>query len=502
MDIRSEPVLETVSKSVESRKKDCWGCRSLPSTGTRFVLRALLFSWALHPAFAKIHPVPLEKNTDSATCLQCHEEKSKGKFVHTAVQTGCLSCHEVRVNRDVTRVTLTTAVPYKLCLGCHADKDATQIKGHVHPPSARDCLTCHDPHSSDNKFQLLKATSGDKNENLCLSCHNQGVDVPEKGSHHAALDMGCDTCHTVHKTGVDLTEENKFHLTKSAPALCLDCHDPKDESLQKAHHNQPFAGANCLQCHDPHQSPQPKLMAKFLHPPFADKNCEICHAPAQDGKVVLTEKDAKSLCVTCHDEQAKQIDSAKVSHPGAMGDCTDCHSPHASAQPGLPKTDPVSICLGCHSEIAEQGQKAYLHQPAFRQGCYICHDAHGNDNLHLLRAANPNPLCLECHGPDAKAQKVEGQHLVTIFGGKVELPENYFAKVPTLPIKYGLGHPVARHPVVDQMDSAHPDKVLVTLNCATCHQPHASSKPNLLVKDQEANTAFCASCHKNVGSQP
>ena len=453
------------------------------------------------PAFAKVHPVPLEKNVDSATCLQCHEEKSKGKSVHSAIQIGCLSCHEVRVNKDVTRVKLITAVPYKLCFNCHADKDATQVKGHIHQPAVRDCLSCHDPHTSDNKNQLLKATSGDKKENLCLSCHTQGTNVPQKGSRHAALDMGCDTCHTTHKTGADLTTENKFHLTKSTPTLCLDCHDAKDASLQKAHHNQPFAAGDCLQCHDPHQSAAPKLMAKFQHAPFQGNNCESCHAPAQDGKVVLVEKDAKSLCITCHDDQAKHIESAKVQHPGALGDCTDCHNPHASSQPGLPKTDAVNMCLGCHSEVADMGKKAHLHQPVFNQSCAICHDPHGNDNLHLLRASNPNPLCLECHGPDAKPQKVEGEHLVTIFDGKVKLPEDYFAKVPVLPIKYGLGHPVEHHPVVDQMDPANPEKVAVTLNCATCHQPHASAKPNLLVKDQEANTAFCSSCHKNLGVQ-
>src|SRR5215471_16056159 len=132
--------------------------------------KTLIFSAAIclfvlgvgRSSFAKIHPVPLEKNVDSATCLQCHEEKSKGKSVHTAIQTGCLSCHEVRVNKDVTRVKLITAAPYKLCLTCHTDKDVSQIKGHVHQPAIRDCLTCHDPHASENKNQLLKATSGDK----------------------------------------------------------------------------------------------------------------------------------------------------------------------------------------------------------------------------------------------------------------------------------------------------------------------------------------------------
>ncbi len=446
-----------------------------------------------------MHPVPLDKNTDPAKCLECHAEKNQGKAVHSAMATGCMSCHEIRVSKDVTRVKLVSAVPFKVCLSCHTDKDATQIKGHVHQPAARDCLTCHDPHSSANKNQLLKATVGEKKDNLCLTCHDQGMKIPEKGSRHAALDMGCDTCHTTHKTGPEQTAENQFHLTKGAPALCVDCHDAKEEALQKAHQNQPFATANCLQCHDPHQSAAPKLMAKFMHPPFADKTCEMCHAAAKDGKVVLTQANVKDLCVTCHSDKAELIEKAKVQHPGAAGDCTDCHNPHASAQPGLPKTDAVNICIGCHSDQAEQGKKTHLHQPAFQQGCATCHEPHGGNNLHLLRAANPNPLCLECHGPDIKPQKLEKEHLVAIFDGKVKLPDDYFAKVPRLPIKYGLGHPIDRHPVVDQMDPANPDKVRVTLNCATCHQPHSSSQPNLLVKDQVNNTAFCDTCHKNIG---
>src|SRR5437868_7094973 len=77
---------------------------------------------------AATHPVPLEKNTDSATCIGCHDDKAKGKFVHTAVATGCTSCHEVRVNKDVTRVKLTTTTTSALCLTCHADKNAVDLK--------------------------------------------------------------------------------------------------------------------------------------------------------------------------------------------------------------------------------------------------------------------------------------------------------------------------------------------------------------------------------------
>lgn len=449
-------------------------------------------------AFADVHPVPLDKNTDPAKCLECHADKTKGKSVHSAMAMGCMSCHEIRVNGDITRVKLITATTYSLCLTCHADKKASDIKGTVHPPAIRDCVACHDPHSSDNKNQLLKPLSGGAKENLCLDCHMTGLNVPDKGSRHAALDMGCDTCHTIHKTGPDPTPENLFHLTKSPPALCLDCHDAKDADLQKAHQNQPFATANCLECHDPHQSASPKLMAKFLHPPFESKSCDTCHAPAKDGKVVLTQADAKSLCVTCHDDKAKLIATAKVQHPGAMGDCTDCHSPHAGNEPGLPKTDGVTICLGCHSDIDDLRKKPFHHQPAFAQGCGTCHTPHGGDIDHLLRAKG-NALCLECHGPDSVPQKLDNGNLLAIFNGTVKLPGDYYQKnkVPILPLRFGLGHPVEYHPVSDVMDPTNQTKVKTPLSCLSCHQPHASAQPDLLVRDQADNMAFCDNCHKN-----
>ncbi len=455
---------------------------------------------AASPVLAKTHPVPLDANVDSAKCLECHEDKSKGKSVHSAIASGCTSCHEVRTNKDVTRIKLTTTSPGRLCLQCHADKDASKIEGRVHSPAVRDCVKCHDPHVSDNKNQLLKPLSGTtKDENLCLSCHTQGKDVPQGGSRHPALDMGCDACHITHKTGNRGDREFDFHLTKKSPALCADCHDTKDPNLVKAHQDQPFAAADCLSCHDPHQSASPKLMRAFVHSPFEAKACDSCHAPAKDGKVVLTQQTAKQLCVTCHEETAKQIEGAKVQHPGAAGDCTDCHNPHAGQSPAFIKPDPVNACLTCHTDQAELQKKKHIHQPAFEQGCSTCHEPHGGNDEHLLRAAQPNQLCLECHGPDAKPQPVADSHTVTIFDGKVKLPENYFRSVPRLPLKYGRGHPVEHHPVVDQMQPDDVTKVRVAINCATCHQPHASSQPDLLVKDQANNAAFCASCHKDMG---
>lgn len=469
------------------------------------VLVALFLTVVSSRAFAGQHPVPLAKDTDPAKCLECHEDKTKGKHVHSAIAMGCTTCHEIRVNRDATYVKLTTTTPSALCISCHGDKDASKITGTVHAPAVRDCIKCHDPHVSENPNQLLKATNGaSANDNLCLSCHKQGMDVPAKGSRHAALDMGCETCHTTHKVGEKGKPEFDFHLTKASPALCLDCHDAKDAALQKAHENQPFATANCLQCHNPHQSASPKLMQAFLHPPFADKSCEMCHAPAENGKVVLAQKDVKAICVTCHDDKAKLIETAKVPHPGAAGDCTDCHNPHASKYPGLPKTNGVEICLTCHTDQAQMLTSEKIHhQPAFEQGCATCHEPHGGTRDKLLRAEG-NALCLECHGPDTKPAELKEAHLITIFNGKVRLPENYFSKnkVVRLPLNYGKGHPTPGHPVEDIRDINDLTKVKTPINCLTCHQPHAGNSRAMLAKDQKPGLEFCRSCHKgSIGEQ-
>ena len=68
-----------------------------------------------------------------------------------------------------------------------------------------------------------------------------------------------------------------------------------------------------------------------------------------------------------------------------------------------------------------------------------------------------------------------------------------FRQVPVLPLKYGRGHPTENHPISDVVDPK--TKTVVKMNCLTCHQPHASANADLLVKDQEANAAFCKSCH-------
>ena len=452
------------------------------------------------PLQAAKHPTPLQENADGASCLECHEDKSQGNSVHSAVKGGCLSCHVVRVASDVTRVKLKTTTVIALCLQCHEDRKAVIGQSRVHPPAERDCIKCHDPHESSNPDHMLKPLSGGKADNLCLKCHSTGLNIPEKGSRHAALDRGCNSCHVTHRTGTPGKLEFDYHQKKDPRDECGDCHDLKTEAIANAHQGQPFIGSNCLGCHDMHQSDGPKLIQKFAHDPYVTKSCDICHKAPVDGKVVLTKTSSKELCLSCHEETAKQIQNAKVQHAGAKGNCLGCHYPHASDKPGLVRPNPVSACTKCHSAQAKlQKTKKVLHGAAFQTGCPACHESHGGENSHLLRTNTINSLCLECHGPDSKPEPGKIARTVTIFNGRVTLPEGYLNTVSAIRLKYGIGHPVERHPVADRMDPEDTTKVRIAFNCSSCHQPHASAERNLLVKDQTNNIMFCAGCHKEMG---
>ncbi|MGA7048407.1 MAG: hypothetical protein WBY98_19240, partial [Candidatus Sulfotelmatobacter sp.] len=57
---------------------------SLASPVLRTLLALSFAAVCLPRALGGVHPVPLDKNVDSAKCLECHEDKSKGKAVHSA----------------------------------------------------------------------------------------------------------------------------------------------------------------------------------------------------------------------------------------------------------------------------------------------------------------------------------------------------------------------------------------------------------------------------------
>ena len=57
-------------------------------------------------SLATQHPVPLGKNPDQAKCVECHADKSHGKYMHSAIAMGCTTCHSLTSDKDETLVNL------------------------------------------------------------------------------------------------------------------------------------------------------------------------------------------------------------------------------------------------------------------------------------------------------------------------------------------------------------------------------------------------------------
>ncbi|MFQ5663303.1 MAG: cytochrome c3 family protein [Terriglobia bacterium] len=429
-------------------------------------------------------------DVDFSACVECHADKSAAPVLHPALELGCDSCHQVEQEEGETEVLLISP-DNQLCFTCHTDQEPgpTQLTLHW-PVRAGRCTTCHDPHSTQADYLLRQATeSREPAENLCLGCHAEIAAQIQQPVEHPAVELGCTTCHTTHKSEPAGAPEGAFHLTQAEPELCLTCHEAEDAALQEAHLNQPFAGSRCSECHNPHGSAHPKLLNNFVHPPFGDKECDTCHETPQEGQVALVEGAREELCLVCHSDMQERLEQAKFTHTAVVAGpgCVTCHSPHAATYPHQVRRGPVALCLDCHADLAKaRVEKSNLHRPAFKQSCLICHQEHTGERPQRLRA-EVNNLCLECHGSQ-NAAKFRTAGKVKLFRDKVEVEGAALAGMRILSIRAGArrGHPFPSHPVSDGE----------SLNCVTCHDPHAANgSPRLLVTETATATPLCLLCH-------
>ncbi len=179
------------------------------------------------------HPVPLKSNIDSSGCSDCHDV-AKGKHVHTAVLTGCTTCHRVQNKNGATRVTLVSPTT-QLCFSCHPIAQATILHG---PYKVGECVVCHSPHASD-----YPAHTWVSHQDICLGCHTRErlkvddqrkvVTVPwgvsltldqMKGWQYLNLNATLTANHPVE--GHPVSGPNTANRSKASSITCLSCHNP------------------------------------------------------------------------------------------------------------------------------------------------------------------------------------------------------------------------------------------------------------------------------------
>ncbi|MCI0403505.1 MAG: DmsE family decaheme c-type cytochrome [Acidobacteria bacterium] len=219
----------------------------------------------------------------------------------------------------------------------------------------------------------------------CFACH-QIEDAFKENPHYSDWDnadkpwseRGCESCHGPGREHVEAGGdiEKIFNYKKVRPQAVSD---------------------NCLTCHFKMQDEQANFLAsEHGLNSVACTECHTVHAPHVQ-KALLPAR-VPALCYDCHGEVRPEFNKPwhhKV-HEGLMS-CTDCHNQHGgfNVRQTRDSTGTDQVCIKCHAD--KQGPFVFEHAPVKLEGCTLCHQPHGSVNPRLLKRAQLNQLCLECH---------------------------------------------------------------------------------------------------------
>ena len=194
--------------------------------------------------------------TGAETCLTCHdvttEHLSYRDGVHGSTEAvNCLTCHSIHAPYS-REPRLLGKRQTDLCASCHPGQASSmKSKAYVHhlDRGGFTCASCHQPHGRKGEG-ALKLTR--QEELPCLTCHNEkrGPFVYEHvGPTVGGMTGGCLTCHEPHGSN------NPKMLTRSqVHLLCLECHSTLAAgalgSQPPATHNLTLPRwRNCTTCH-------------------------------------------------------------------------------------------------------------------------------------------------------------------------------------------------------------------------------------------------------------
>lgn len=217
-------------------------------------------------------------------CKECHNELITLNTVHSVAED-CETCHASNGagHSIITKAFNFTEKLPQLCYTCHdLMQESISRSKIVHGPinDIKSCVNCHSPHST-NEAKLLKKES----KELCLSCHNKPIEtknhkipnIKQKVTTakviHAAVEDGCITCHKPHSSDnknllADNFPSNEYTVVNpDSFALCFNCHDAamiekptttdatsfrnNSKNLHFLHVNG-NKGRSCTLCHDVH----------------------------------------------------------------------------------------------------------------------------------------------------------------------------------------------------------------------------------------------------------
>jgi len=186
-----------------------------------------------HDPHSADEPGLLRASKKQQVCFACHKDDLTGRrVIHKPIEEkGCTACHDPHGGDHPFSL---EAEGKDLCHKCH------KPVGKVQRPHAAltryGCTGCHDPHGSDNPALL-----GVRTNPLCISCHEKqrtgdhfatpahkmsGGSDPK----HREKEFSCVSCHDPHGTD----NPKLFYFGTSAKNMCVYCHGDKTKNLTRA----------------------------------------------------------------------------------------------------------------------------------------------------------------------------------------------------------------------------------------------------------------------------
>ena len=171
---------------------------------------------------------------------------------------------------------------------------------------------------------------------------------------------------------------------------------------------------------------------------FDATDCKACHEPSVTRMEQTKHGTLPESCATCHDR-----DKA-MQHGKDRADGKETPGPSVKA---LKASEINATCMGCHEKKRQASWAGGVHDRR-QVACINCHSVHSFKSTKAqLKTASDSETCFGCHKTQRAQSNRQSHH----------------------PVKEGK------------------------MGCASCHDPHDGSRPNMLLAD--STNELCYKCH-------
>ncbi len=225
----------------------------------------------------------------------------------------------------------------------------------------------------------------------------------------------------------------------------------------------------------------------------------IAGAVYPQDKVRLKAGVKGKVCLKCHEKFQKTIKSRYVHPLMKKGECTGCHVPHASSHKNLLTAGPTKLCQECHKKVLPENARS-IHMAVKEGNCKTCHNSHGSNNKFILIKSG-NDLCLDCHKDMGEKIKNDNFKHRSLMKGKgclnchdphASTRLNFLLKKDAPSLCLGC-HKTDK----PSFKKRHMNYAVADSDCRSCHNPHGSNKRGILYDDAHAPVKEnkCTECH-------